>query len=259
MPTQRDFMKSMPKQKIGQTKQELIDEMSIYIVSILRNAYEEATPLIQVKPPPPRGFLSKNTIRQMAHSKKLYRALVRTTDDEKKPKIREKLLLLNRVNRHLIRKDRENWEMRTLHLSVEKEHDFYRFMNGITRKTKTLGPIHSSDSTLLTSDKEMSEAFNTYLCGLMLPSTIHNINWDVHHEPKKSQLYVAAIPGSTALKPMESDVARQHIIELHRYLKPYGYDFTVGNVIDSYPLGEQPRGETQIPVVLTYKDEATAN
>lgn len=142
--------------------------------------------------------------------------------------------------------------MRRLHLSVEKEHDFYRFMNGITRKTKTLGPIHSSD-------KEKSEAFNTYLCGIMPPSTKHNINWDVHHEPKKSQLYVAAIPGSTALKPMESDITKHHIIELHKYLKPYGYDFSVGDVIDSYPLGEKPRGQTQIPVILTYKDETTTN
>ena len=71
MPTQKDFMKSMPKQKVGQTKQELIDEMSTYIVNVLRKAYEDATPLVQVKPPPPRGFLSKSTIRQIAHSKLL--------------------------------------------------------------------------------------------------------------------------------------------------------------------------------------------
>ena len=47
------------------------------------------------------------------------------------------------------------------------------------------------------------------------------------------------------------------IVGLHKSLKPYGYELAVGDIIDGYPLGEQPRGQTAVPVVITYKDEKT--
>ena len=46
--------------------------------------------------------------------------------------------ILNRSNRFLIRKDREAWELRRLHLAENREMNFYKFMNAITYKTKTL-------------------------------------------------------------------------------------------------------------------------
>ena len=104
--------------------------------------------------------------------------------------------ILNRSNRFLIRKDREAWELRRLHLAVNRETNFYKFMNAITYKAKTLGRI-ISDGKLKTSDSEMSEAFNDYLCNLMTLSSSYNVDWDKNHEPKNFQLYLAAIPGST--------------------------------------------------------------
>ena len=82
--------------------------------------YEQATPLVPTKPPPVGGFLSKTTIRQLAHAKRLYRTLVKTPEDEKKPRIREKLKILNKSNKWLIRQDRIAWEFRRLHLSKER-------------------------------------------------------------------------------------------------------------------------------------------
>ena len=104
--------------------------------------------------------------------------------------------ILNRSNRFLIRKDREAWELRRLHLAENRDMNFYKFMNAITYKTKTLGPI-ISDGKLRTSDKEMAEAFNDYLCNLMTLSSFYGVDWDKNHEPKSFQLYLAAIPGST--------------------------------------------------------------
>ena len=63
MPSQLDIVKNMPSKKDGLTGQILIDTMSSYIIDILTTAYEKATPLVKVKPPPRGGYLSKVTKR----------------------------------------------------------------------------------------------------------------------------------------------------------------------------------------------------
>ena len=93
--------------------------MSNYIIDILTEAYVKTTPMIKVKPPPRGGYLSKATLRQLAHSKRLWRTLTKMQEDERKPHIRAKLKILNKSNRFLIRKDREAWELRRLQ-KIEK-------------------------------------------------------------------------------------------------------------------------------------------
>ena len=78
--------------------QELVDKMSTNIVQTLREIYKESTTLAKTKPPPIGGFL--------------HRTLVRSENDEMKPHIQEKLKLLNKSSRFLIRKDRIAWEFR---------------------------------------------------------------------------------------------------------------------------------------------------
>ena len=112
--------------------------MSKYIVNLLTRAYEKATPFTKVKPPQRGGYLSKATRRQLAHTKRLWHTLTKTQEDVTKPHIRAKMKILNRSNRFLIRKDREAWELRRLHLAENREMNFYKFMNAITYKTKTL-------------------------------------------------------------------------------------------------------------------------
>jgi plasmid rolling circle replication initiator protein Rep len=56
-----DIMGQMPNHKDGLTNQELINAISTYIVQILINAYEKATPLVKSKPPPIGGFLTRTT------------------------------------------------------------------------------------------------------------------------------------------------------------------------------------------------------
>ena len=210
--------------------------------------------MIKVKPPPRGGYLSKATLRQLAHSKRLWRTLTKTQEDERKPHIRAKLKILNKSNRWLIRKDREAWELRHLHLAEDREMNFYKFMNAITYKTKTLGPIISGGK-LRTSDKEMTEAFNDFLCNLMTPSSAYDVDWDKNHEPKNSQLYLAAIPGSTSRKPLEDETVNNHIQRLHKALINYRYVPAVGDIIDGYPLGTQSRGQKALPIVITYKNQ----
>ena len=257
MPSQYEIVRGMPSHKDGLTGQELLDRMSNYIIDIIKKAYEEATPEVKCKPPPRHGYLSKATIRQLRQSKRLWRTLTETHDDIYKPRIRAKLKVLNRANRWLIRKDREAWEMRRLHLAENKNMNLFKFMNAITYKAKTLGPIKSENGELKTSDKEMAESFNNFLCNLMTPSSNHNIKWDTDHEPKHRQLYIAAIPGSETLKPLENEAIINHINNLHNALINYGHIPKIGDIVDGYPLGTQARGQTGNPIVLTYKDQDT--
>ena len=81
--------------------------MSEYIVEILTYAYEKATPLVRYKHPPIGGFLTRTTLRHLAHARRLYRTLVRTVEDESKPYVRAKLKVINKANRWRTRKDRE--------------------------------------------------------------------------------------------------------------------------------------------------------
>ena len=94
-----DFMSHLRRLEETLRGQEQVNEMSNYIVNTLKKLWEESTPEILSKPPPIGGFLSRTTIRQLAHAKRLYRTMVKTLDDEKKPRIREKLKILNKSNK----------------------------------------------------------------------------------------------------------------------------------------------------------------
>ena len=254
---QTDFMSPLKKLQESLYGQELVDKMSTYIVDKIREIYNEATPLIPTKPPPLGSFLSKTTIRQLAHAKRLYRKLVKTIQDEKKPHIRDKLKILNRTNKFQIRQDRIAWEFRRLHLSKERGDNFFRFMNEIMRKTKSIGAIIAKDGTLKSKDAEMAEAFNDFLCDLMEPSSTVINDWDATYEPKERQLHVKGIVGSKTRNPMDTTETREQIYNIHREQTTHGYELGVEDIVDGYPLGTQAGGRREPPVVLTYKDEST--
>ena len=256
MPPQGDIVEHLLSLKNGFTGQGLIDRMSSYIIDILTKAYEKATPLVKSKPPPRGGYLSKATIRQLKHSRKRWRALTVNHDDINRPEVRAKLKILSKSNRWNIRKDREAWEMRRLHLAEDRHMNLYKFMNAINYKAKTLGPI-MSNGRLKTSDKDMSDSFNNFLCDLMTPSSLHKVDWDSNHEPIHVQLYLAAIPGSESMRPLENETVYGHIIKLHQALINHGYIPKVGDIVNGYPLGTQSRGQTGLPIAITYKDQQT--
>ena len=52
-------------------------------------------------------------------------------------------------------------------------------------------------------------------------------------------------------------MTRDQIYEIHRELAPFGYEISVEDITDGYPLGMQARGRKNPPVVITYKDAST--
>ena len=131
-------------------------------------------------------------------------------------------------------------------------------MNEATRKTSKIGPVLTPDRNLKATDSEMAPSFNDFLCDLMTPSTIHHIDWNEKHEPKERQLQVANIPGVISRNPMENPCTRQYIIDLHHELKVHGFELKRADIENSYPLGIQARGQSILPIVITYKDTETA-
>ena len=56
---------------------------------------------------------------------------------------------------------------------------------------------------------------------------------------------------------MDTNVTREQIYNIHRELAPFGYELTVEDITDGYPLGTQARGRKNNPIVITYKDATT--
>jgi hypothetical protein len=135
-----DIMNSMLDFVEGLTSQERVNGMSNMIVYILTYAYQLVTPLVKYKPPPIGGFLTRETLRHLAHAKRLYRSLVRTVEDESKPYVKAKLKVINKANRWRIKKDRERWELKRLHLCKNRGTNFYKFMKDATQTTSKIGP-----------------------------------------------------------------------------------------------------------------------
>ena len=123
-----------------------------------------------------------------------------------------------------------------MHMCKERENNFYKWMNDVTRTTSKIGPILSQDGKLKATDNEMAPELNDYLCNLMTPSTTHHINWDVKHEPKERQLKVANIPGTVTQNPMGNPLTRQYIIALHHELVVHGFKLKDTDIVNSYPL-----------------------
>ena len=136
-------------------------------------------------------------------------------------------------------------------------NNFFRFMSEITRKTKTIGSIFNNEGKLRSSDADMAKAFNDFLCDLMKPSTHNTNDWNKSYEPKEKQLHIASIKGSETRHPLDTYETREQIYNTHKELAPFGYDLSVEDIIEAYPLGMQARGRRNIPVVITYKDATT--
>ena len=131
-------------------------------------------------------------------------------------------------------------------------------MKDATQTTSKIGPILDRDGKLKAKDSEMAPELNDFLCNQMTPSSDHNINWSVTHEPKGRQLNIANIPVKITNNPMGNPLIKQYITTLHQELENYGFSPGDNDIIDCHPLGTLTRGQTSLPIVITYKDNVTA-
>ena len=162
------------------------DAMANFISDKIMEAYDEACPLVEVKPPPPGGHFHKETkkfIKKASRLRAKKRLLIPGSKAHKSVWI--KLKLLEKCVDAMIRNDRVQNQIRLLERSKHDHKNFYAHIKQARTKTSTIGPVYDMSGTLRSSDSELSESFSDLLGDQLRPtySPYHKpINWTQRHK-----------------------------------------------------------------------------
>jgi hypothetical protein len=76
---------------------------------------------------------------------------------------------------------------------------------------------------------------------------------------EESKLWIKDLPAEFPLlhNSMEGTRTGNHIVGIHKELGTYGYELVKADIIRCSPLGNQARGQSKIPIVVTYKNKDT--
>ena len=162
--------------------EEAEEDIANYFTKTFVNIYKKHTPEIVVKPPPPGGDLDTETKKNISHSKRLHKsikwaAINGSWSEQRLDDAKEKLRLLKKQNKTMVKKDREENEIRRLYKSEKRQKNFFDHMKNFQRKETKEGPIRDSNGDLKTSDKDVANAFNTNLGDQLLPGDKPNVDW----------------------------------------------------------------------------------
>jgi hypothetical protein len=85
------------------------------------------------------------------------------------------------------------------------------------------------------------------------PIRRHNSN------EEENKLWIVDLPTEFPLlhNSMEGARTGNHVVGIHLELGAYGYELVKGDIIQCSPLGNQARGQSKIPIVVTYKNKDT--
>jgi hypothetical protein len=69
-------------------------------------------------------------------------------------------------------------------------------------------------------------------------------------------LWISGLPAEFPLinNSMEGTGPRNSVVDIHLELGPFGYKMTKGDIIRFFPLNNQAKGESKIPIVVIYKN-----
>ena len=168
----------------------------------LKEAYENATPETEVKPPPPGGHLHKDTKGTIKKSKSFAKDLKWASvngkwSPERLEKAKKKLKIIKKSYTWRMKKDREVNEIRRLETSEQKNKNFFEHMKSATKKkaTKT-DQVKVKNGIFRTSDPEVAEAFSEELGDQLKSGEPVDVNWNENHpfdqtEETLSQVYIS--------------------------------------------------------------------
>ena len=190
------------------------DAMANYISDKIMEAYDEACPLVEVKPPPPGGHFHRETkkfIKKATRLRAKKRLLIPGSKAHKN--VWFKLKLLEKCVDAMIRNDRVQNQIRLLERSKHDHTNFYAHIKKARTKTSTVGPVYDTNGTLRTSDSELSDSFCDHLGDQLRPTySPHNkpINWTRRH---KEGTLVTGYIDSLYVTP---DMVKYHITQSKR-------------------------------------------
>jgi hypothetical protein len=162
------------------------EDIADYLTKTFAEIYKNATPEIVVKTPPPGGHLdhwTKKTIRRGKRFSKTIKwaAINGSWSEERLAEAREKLKIIRKSSKFMMKRDRITNEIRRLDTSERKNRNLFDHMKSFQRKQTSEGPIRDKNGDLKTEDDEVANAFNDNLGDQLTPGEKPNVDWETTH------------------------------------------------------------------------------
>ena len=164
-----------------------VDKMTKYIVTKIQEAYDEAIPLVLVKP----GlmcYLQKETKAYIKKQTRLRSRLRKLINEGKEGSpayldVKSKLDFIDKCVDHKIKSDRQHYQIRRLEISKEKNKNLFAHVKEAKSKPSVniIGPVNDSEGNLKTSDQGIADAFSSLMGEQLKSDETVNINWDRPH------------------------------------------------------------------------------
>ena len=182
------FKELLREAKIMETcPRDNVDAMTKYIVTKIQEAYDEAIPLVLVKPGA-QCYLQRETKAYIKKQTRLRSRLRKLEKDGKNgtpahSEIKSKLDFIDECVDHKVKSDRQHFQIRRLEISKEKNKNLFAHVNAAKSKPSVniIGPVNDMEGNLKTSDQDIANAFSSLMGEQLKSDEKPNINWDKPH------------------------------------------------------------------------------
>ena len=164
-----------------------VDDMTNYIVTKIQEAYDEAIPLVLVKPGA-QCYLQRETKAYIKKQTRLRSRLRKLEKDGKNgtpahSEVKSKLDFIDVCVDHKVKSDRQHFQIRRLEISKEKNKNLFAHVKAAKSKPSVniIGPVNDMEGNLKTSDQEIANAFSNLMGEQLKSDEKPNINWDKPH------------------------------------------------------------------------------
>ena len=138
-------------------------DMIHYVQNELKFGFDQECPYVEVKPPPIRGYFSKDTVHHMRQTNRLKYTLRNFNQNEQAyHDIKAKLVTMKKYTRFMCKRDRNLNDVRKFKTSANKKRNFYKHCKKAKSKSSKIGPIKDPDDNLISDKSEITNVFGEY-------------------------------------------------------------------------------------------------
>ena len=140
------------------------DNIITYIQNEVKYAYEKECPYVEVKPPPRRGYLSKDSVHHMRQCNRIKNSIKNGAYNEAQYlSIKQKLKTMKKYTKFMCKRDRIHNDIRKFETSAKKKKNFYKHCKKRKSKSSKIGPILASTGNIISSNSEITTEFGSHL------------------------------------------------------------------------------------------------
>lgn len=154
-------------------------EMTEYLISKVRSAYDEAIPEVKIKPPKD-CYLHRETKRFSRKATKLRKVCRRFKPGSPEyVDIKRKLKILDKCVDNMIKHDRAFHQVKKLGVSKNQKKNLYKHVQEANGKPSVniTGPVIDLNNILRTSDKDVANSFGDLMGEQLKPGDAPNVDW----------------------------------------------------------------------------------